>query len=193
MSYLMDKVNDIEYFIEGISAVCNDKRLITKKVKERFGSEYSKLIDHLLLLENEKFNAKALAAALNNRELEDGFFRFELKCAEKNNLVIVTGYSDDLIELDGAIKQEGDWFNGEIFHLEKYNDWWLLKKGYGCNSISAIWYDQNKTAENLEVIPWTYKTEISNQSFFAKYRGETFCEGFVFSIEHLNMDNQETL
>ena len=67
----------------------------TKKVKERFGSEYSKLIDYLLLLENEKFNAKALAAALNNRDLEDGFFRFELKCAEKNNLVIVTGYSDD--------------------------------------------------------------------------------------------------
>ena len=72
MSYLMDKANDIEYFIEGISAVCNDKSLITKKVKERFDSEYSKLIDYLLLLENEKFNAKALAAALNNRELEDG-------------------------------------------------------------------------------------------------------------------------
>ena len=114
----MNKANDIEYFIEGISAVCNDKNLITKKVKERFGSEYSKLIDYLLLLENEKFNAKALVAALSNRELEDGFFRFELKCAEKNNLVIVTGYSDDLIELDGAIKQEGDCFNGENFHLE---------------------------------------------------------------------------
>ena len=193
MSYLMNKANDIEYFIEGISAVCNDKNLITKKVKERFGSEYSKLIDYLLLLDNKKFNAKALAAALSNWELEDGFFRFELKCAEKNNLVIVTGYSDDLIELDGAIKQEGNCFNGETFHLEKYKDEWLLKKGYGCNSISAIWYDQNKTAENLEVIPWTYKTEIPHQSVFAKYRGEAFCEGFVFSIEDLNMDNQEVL
>ena len=29
MSYLMNKANDIEYFIEGISAVCNDKNLIT--------------------------------------------------------------------------------------------------------------------------------------------------------------------
>ena len=53
--------------------------------------------------------------------------------------------------------------------------------------------NQNKTAENLEVIPWTYKTKIPHQSFFAKYRGETFCEGFVFSIEDLNMDNQEVL
>jgi len=50
MSYLMNKANDIEYFIEGISAVCNDKSLITKKVKERFDSEYSKLIDYLLLV-----------------------------------------------------------------------------------------------------------------------------------------------
>lgn len=33
MSYLMDKATDIEYFIEGLSAVCNDKKLITKKVK----------------------------------------------------------------------------------------------------------------------------------------------------------------
>lgn len=50
MSYLMNKANDIEYFIEGISAACNDKSLITKKVKERFDSEYSKLIDYLLLV-----------------------------------------------------------------------------------------------------------------------------------------------
>jgi len=134
----MQKANDIEYFIEGISAVCNEKIRIAEKVKERFGSEYSKLIDYLLLLETEEFNAKTLATALNNRDLEDGFFRFELKCAEKNNLVIVTGYSDDLIELDGTIKQEGDCFNGENFHLEKYKDEWLLKKGYSCNSISAI-------------------------------------------------------
>ena len=70
----MNKANNIEYFIEGISATCNDKSLITKKVKERFGSEYSKLIDYLLLLENEKFNAKTLAVALSNRELEDVFF-----------------------------------------------------------------------------------------------------------------------
>lgn len=77
------------------------------------------------------------------------------------------------IELDGAIKQEGDCFNGENFHLEKYNDEWLLKKGNGCNNISAIWYDQNKTAENLEVIPWTYKTEIPHQ-FFWQNIGEKF-------------------
>ena len=158
--------------------------VINKKILELFGIQAALLLGELA---NE-----ANYWAMQNK-LEDGFFRFELKCAEKNNLVIVTGYSDDLIELDGAIKQEGDCFNGENFHLEKYKDEWLLKKGYGCNSISAIWYDQNKTAENLEVIPWTYKTEIPHQSFFAKYRGETFCEGFVFSIEHLNMDNQETL
>lgn len=182
MSYLMDKANNIEYFIEGISAVCNDKNLITKKVKERFGTEYSKLIDYLLLLENKKFNAKALAAAINNRDLEDGFFRFELKFAEKNNLVIVTGYSDDLIELDGAIKQEGDCFNGENFHLEKYKDEWLLKKGYGCNSISAIWYDQNKTAENLEVIPWTIRQKSLINLFLQNIEEKLFAKDLYLEL-----------
>lgn len=124
-------------------------------------------------MENEKFNAKALAAALSNRELEDGFFRFELKCSEKNNLVIVTGYSDDLIELDGAIKQEGDCFNGENFHLEKYNDQWLLKKGNGCNSISAIWYDQNNTTDDFEVIPWHIRQK-SPINLFWQNIGEKF-------------------
>ena len=185
MSYLKDKANDIEYFIEGVSVVCNDKNIITEKTKERFGNEYSKLIDYFLLLKTEKFTPKALAAALNNRDLDDVFYGFELQCAKENNLVIVTGYSDDLIELDGAITQEEDCFNGGNFHLEKCNDEWLLKNGAGCNTISAIWHDQNKTTDDLVVIPWTYKSEIPHESFLAKYRGEVFCEGFVFNLEDL--------
>lgn len=195
MNHLMQKANDIEYFIEGISAVCDDKNIINEKAKERFGNEYSKLIDYLLLLKTEKFIPKALAKALNNRDLEDGFYRFELQCAKNNNLVIVTGHSDDLIELDGAIKQEENCFNGGIFHLEKLNDEWFLKDGTGCNSISAMWHDQNKITDDFEVIPWTYKTEIPHETFLAKYRGEVFCEGFVFKLEDLknNDDEGETL
>ena len=91
MSYFREKASDIEYFIEGISSVWNDKNIIARKTKERFGDNYSKLIDYLLFLETEQINAKTLATALNNRDLEDGFYRFEPKCAKKNNLVIVTG------------------------------------------------------------------------------------------------------
>lgn len=185
ITYLREKANDIEYFIEGVSSVCNDRNIITEKTKEHFGDEYSKLIDYLLFLETEQINAKALATALNNRDLEDGFFRFELKCAKKNNLVIVTGYSDDLIELDGAIKQEGNCFNGGYFHLEKYNEEWLLKNGEGSNNISAIWFDKNKATDDLEVIPWSYKTNIPHESFYTTFSGEPHCEGFVFRVEDL--------
>lgn len=185
MNYLMQKANDIEYFIEGISAVCNDKNLIAKETKEHFGRDYSKLIDYLLLLETKQFNSKALAKALNNRDLEDGFYRFEIKCATKSHLVIVTGYSDDLIELDGAINQEGDCFCGRNFHLEKSNKEWILKNEKRLNNISAIWYDQKKTTDNLEIIPWSYKTDIPHESFYVTYRGDPWCEGFVFSVEDL--------
>ena len=136
MSYFREKANDIEYFIEGISSVCNDKNIIARKTKERFGDNYSKLIDYLLFLETEQINAKTLATALNNRDLEDGFYRFESKCAKKNNLVIVTGYSDA-----------------------------------------------------LEAIPWSYQTNILHESFYATFRGEPCCEGFVFSVEDLQKNN----
>ena len=52
MSYFREKANDIEYFIEGISSVCNDKNIIARKTKERFGDNYSKLIDYLLFFGN---------------------------------------------------------------------------------------------------------------------------------------------
>ncbi len=185
MNYFMECSKNIEYFIEGISAVCNDKNIIASKTKERFGAKYSKLVDYLLLLEFEKINAKAFAKALNNRDLEDGFYRFELESAVKNNLVIVTGHSDDLIELDGAIEQEGECFDGGVFHLEKHNDEWLLRKETGVNSISAVWYDQNKTTDNLEFIPWSYKTDIPHETFYMTYSGEPFCEGLVFRLEDL--------
>ena len=193
MNYLMQKANNIEYFIEGISAVCNDKNLIAEKTKEHFGRDYSKLIDYLLLLETKQFNSKALAKALNNRDLEDGFYRFEIKCAIKSHLVIVTGYSDDLIELDGAINQEGNCFCGGNFHLEKSNKEWILKNEKRINNISAIWYDQKKTTDNLEIIPWSYKTDIPHESFYATYRGDPWCEGFVFRVEDLTIDIQECL
>ena len=102
-------------------------------------------------------------------------------------------YSDDLIELDGAIKQEADCFYGGNFYLEKSNDEWLLKKGKGINNISAVWYDQNKTTDNLEVIPWSYETDIPHESFFMTFRGDPFCEGFVFRIEDLKLNEEQKI
>lgn len=193
MSYLKEKEKYIEYFMEGIMSVCNDKTIIANKTKEHFGEEYSKLIDYFLLLTTEKFNGKALATALKNRDLDDGFYEFELKCAENSNLVIVIGYSDDLIILKGAIKQESDCFMGGDCHLENQNDEWILKEGKGLNNISAVWCDSNKKTENLEWIPWTYKTDIPHESFFMTFRGDPFCEGFVFRIEDLKLNEEQKI
>ena len=53
------------------------------------------------------------AAMLDGRE--NGYPQFsdeELKIAKENNIVIVTGASDDLVELEGAIYDEGDCYEG---------------------------------------------------------------------------------
>lgn len=56
------------------------------------------------------------------------------------------------------------------------------------------WYDQNKTTDDLEVIPWSYKTDIPHESFYAKYSGEPCCDGFVFRIEDFkNYDEGKNL
>ena len=61
------------------------------------------------------------------------------------------------------------------------------------NNISAIWYGQNKMTNDLEAIPWSYQTNILHESFYATFRGEPCCEGFVFSVEDLQINNQEDL
>ena len=185
MNYLMERARDIECFIEGTIAVCKDKDIVAEKTKERFGNKYSKLIDYLILLETEQLSPKTLAKLLNNRDLDDGFYRFEQKCAAKSNLVIVSGYSDDLIELEGAIRQEENCFCGGVFHLKRQKEKWTLEKGTCKNNISAVWCDSNGINDNLEVIPWTYKTDIPCELFYATFRGDPFCEGFVFKIEDL--------
>lgn len=186
MSNLSQIVKEIEFFIEGASSVCCDNKIIAEKAKEKFGGNYSKFVEYLLLLRTEKFTAKSMAFCLNNRDNEDGFFEFERKCAERNNLVIVCGYSDDLIDLYGAISEEGDCFNGGDFHLEQENDHWILKEELGkCNNISAKWCEKSKITDDWEIIPWSYETDIPHTTFYMTHEGEPFCEGLVFDMKDL--------
>lgn len=186
MSKLNQIVKEIELFIEGASSVCGDNKIISEKAKEKFGRNYSRLVDYLLLLRTEKFTVKSMAFCLNNRDDEDGFCEFERKCAERNDLVIVCGHSDDVIDFYGAIFAEGDCFNGGDFHLEQEDGRWILKEGLGkCNNISAKWYEKSKITDDWEIIPWSYETDIPHTTFYMTHEGEPFCEGIVFDIKNL--------
>lgn len=66
----------------------------------------------------------------------DGLYDVERECAERNGLTIVYGYSDDLMELDGAIRAEGNCFKGGAFHLKRDKGKWKLVDGIGKHNMT---------------------------------------------------------
>lgn len=127
---------------------------------------------------------KDFALMLNNREY--GYPQFsekEIEIARENGFIIVHGASDDLMEFEGAIGDEGGCFEGGKVYFNKYevcqdrDD----KETYH-NWINAIWYGEEKD-ENGQQITWTYKTDIPHETFMIYEDGEPYCRGIVFSID----------
>ena len=127
---------------------------------------------------------KDYAKMINGKEY--GYPEFteeELAIAKNNGLVIVHGASDDLIEFEGAITDEGDCFEGGRIYFNKKG---VIRNKDNVKSsdkvIEALWNDKNALDENMEIIPWTYKTDIPHETFMIMENGKPYCRGIVFSI-----------
>ena len=94
--------------------------------------------------------------------------------AKENDLVIVFGASDDLMEFRGAIDDEADCYNGGYVMFNKNGTGNDAMSG---NCILANWCDGD--------IAWTYETEIPHETFNIMDDGEIYCLGIVFCIDDL--------
>lgn len=181
-----DKIKEINLFIDGVASVCNDINVIAEKTQNYFGKNFKRFVDYVLIMKYRTFSAEQFAKILCKRDLSEGLSGIEIECAKRSGLVIVSGYSDDVIELKGTIFAVGDCFDGGDFHLKREKGKWNLERGVGKNNnISALWYDQDALTDDGEPIPWSYKTDIPHESFIATNDGEPFSEGFVFDIHDL--------
>lgn len=181
-----NKINEIHLFIEGVTSVCDDTSVIAEKTLNYFGKKLKRIVDYVLLMKFRTFSAEQFAKILNKRDFSEGLSEVETECAKRSGLVIVMGYSDDLIEIEGTIFAEGGCFKGGEFHLKREKGKWVLNEGRGeQNNISAQWYDKNAFTDDGDPIPWTYKTDIPHASFIAANGGDPFSEGFVFSVHNL--------
>jgi hypothetical protein len=101
--------------------------------------------------------------------------------AKESGLVIVYGASDDLMEFDGAIYDEGGCFDGGRVYFDR--DGVDQEGEERANWIDAVWCD----GMNRDGLPatWTYKTDIPCEQFDIWEDGEIYCVGLVFSIEDL--------
>ena len=179
-------IHNVSLFVDGVASVCDDPNIIAEKALARFGKKQKRVVQYVLFMKTKTLSAKQFANILNLRDFSEGLYEIEAECAKRNGLVIVYGYSDDVIELAGAIRTSGDCFQGDDFHLVKNMGCWNLAEGAGkCNNISALWYSCDALNDFGECVPWSYKTDIPCEHFYVTREGEPYCEGFVFSINDL--------
>lgn len=132
-------------------------------------------------------NAKELAEKLNGSEYPlrlDMKLRAEIRAA---GLVVVFGASDDLIEIDGAIYDEGSCYEGGEFKIDSQG---ILP------STESIDHDEDelekyfirkKTAKKIKAIwdkdgySWTYETDIPHETFDIVEDGEKYCRAMVIN------------
>lgn len=112
------------------------------------------------------------------------FTKEEIETAKENGFVIVYGASDDLMEFEGAIRDEGGCFDGGrvYFNTTEVCQDETDRSAFDnySNSINAVW--DGDTDENGKLITWTYETEIPHETFMVYEGGEPYCRGIVFSI-----------
>lgn len=123
---------------------------------------------------------KELAEKLNGRQYGDSF-KDVLEDAKASGLVIVTGASDDLMEFDGAIVDEGGCFDGGKVYFDK--DGVSQDGTERANVIEAIWCG-GTNVDGCQAT-WSYKTDIPHETFEIWEDEELYCIGLVFSIEDI--------
>jgi len=109
--------------------------------------------------------------------------------AEEAGLLIVYGHSDDLMEFDGAFRDEIGADGGTVANLDRNGvlhrdqcdtddeiaDFTIRKRA--SRTIEAVWGEDS--------ISWQYRTEIPHATFDVMEDGEVFCRGLVIDTADL--------
>lgn len=131
-------------------------------------------------------NATQLASALTGRQYRAETTREEEMAAAAAGLVIVFGYSDDNVELRGAIDDEVSTYNGATVYLGDAgvlsNDCdddrcpHFLRAQAKAARFRALWCAPGTTSTWTFAVPWPHAT------FTVIDDGEPYCEGVVFAL-----------
>lgn len=128
-------------------------------------------------------NLKEYANMIDGRQLDfEIFTEEELQIAKDNGIVIVTGVSDDLVDLDGAITDEVDCYEGGMITVKAVPGGGIVPR----RELSDIFTFTAKWCEDFDdygnVIPWTFDVPIEHETFMIYEDDKPFCRGFVFRV-----------
>lgn len=130
--------------------------------------------------------AKTLATILNDRQYGSEITDAEQLAAADAGLVVVFGYSDDCVELRGAIDAEVSAYNGTTVRLDGADVLENDCENKDCPHFEramaqapffrARWCAKDTAAAWTFVVPWPHAT-------FTVFEGvEPFCVGVVFAL-----------
>lgn len=134
-------------------------------------------------------NAIELAVKLNGREYGEEITKEECAKAKAAGLVVVFGYSDDNVELRGAIRDEVGAYDGTTIHVTNAG---LLKRECDDERCPHFAREKEKATPIVarwcapgEDFDWTFETAIPHTTFEIMDGDEKFCRGIIFALEHV--------
>lgn len=139
---------------------------------------------------------ETIAAALHGLQYGRAFPPKDIaQQAKESGIVIVYGYSDDNMELDGAISDEFGCYSGGTAHVsaqgllqdwesvlergekQEIKDW--LERESKAREITAVWSPRDSE------ISWVYETDIPHKTFHLMVGDDIYCIGIVFALADL--------
>jgi hypothetical protein len=132
-----------------------------------------------------------MAERLDGRKIGREVTSGDKSDATHSGLVIVYGASDDLMELEGAICDEADCYDGGTVLIDRDglldrdrvdddNDDEIavfVARRKAARSIAAVWAEEGYS--------WTYRTDIPHATFVIWEDGDRYCRGIVFALADL--------
>lgn len=138
-------------------------------------------------------DVKELAAKLNGREYCREITDEEAKQAKESGLVVVFGASDDLIEFRGAIRDEGDCYDGGSVLIDAKGVLTSWDSASECEESAQEYFERKAKASTITALwakepgySWTYKTDIPHETFEIVEDGGPYCRGIVFNIGEIS-------
>lgn len=140
-------------------------------------------------------NAHELAKLLNGREYRSEITDQECKSARKSGLLVVFGYSDDLVELRGVINDEVSAYDGTTFQVSKLGlvrSWSEFLATDPTESDAIDYFEKKRSVSTITIIAkwggepvWSIAVDGTTgdvAEFIIMEDGEPFCRGIVVKM-----------
>lgn len=121
---------------------------------------------------------KQFASMLNNFPCEDTFTKHVINIARKNNLIILTAFSNDKVFLSGSITDEFDLLRGGYIYIGEDNGEIVpfTRPAHNRVTIHAFYEEHKKYT-------WKFITKIKHETFVTLNKEKSFCQAIIIDIK----------